>query len=116
MDKEMTIKTDLDTLSEAWNILDELGLSAALIPGNPVNANALELAGKLLKEKKLHQFVAVIGAGSIEAAGKLSLADAVEIIMAFFTSMASELASLAGIWNAMKTAPSSESEITPTGE
>lgn len=116
MGNERTIRTDLDTLSEAWNILDELGLSAALIPGNPVNTDVMVLAGKLLKDKKLHQFVAVISGITIEEAGKLSLADAVEIIMAFFTSMASELASLAAIWTAMKTASSSESEITPTGE
>lgn len=111
-----TINTSIDTLSEAWNILDELGLSAALIPGNPVNTDVMVLAGKLLGEKKLHQFVAVISGITIEEAGKLSLADAAEIIMAFFTSMASELASLAGIWNTVKSQPSAESAKTPTGE
>jgi len=116
MGTERTIRTDLDTLSEAWNILDELGLSAALIPGNPVNTDVMALVGKLLKDKKLHQFVTVISGITIEEAGKLSLADAAEIIIAFFTSMASELASLAGIWNVVKNQPSAESETTPTGE
>ena len=98
----MNIKTDLDTLSEAWIILDELGLSAALIPGNAVNADALGLAGKLLREKKLHQFVACVSGLTIEEAGKLDLKNAVAVITGFFSGMASELVSLAGIWNTMK--------------
>lgn len=98
----MNIKTDLDTLSEAWIILDELGLSAALIPGNTVTADALGLAGKLLKEKKLHQFVACVSGISIEEAGKLELPKAVRLITDFFTGMASELVSLAGIWSTMR--------------
>jgi len=111
----MNIKTDLDTLSEAWCILDELGLSAALIPGNPVKADALTLAGKLLKEKKLHAFVAVVSGQDMVAAGKLELKAAVEIITAFFTSMASELVSLAGIWNSTGLSSQSQSEVIPSG-
>lgn len=98
----MNIRTDLDTLSEAWVILDGLGLSAMLIPGNPVDVKGMELAGKLLKEKKLHAFVACIGGLDEEGAGKLKLAEAVELITAFFTAMASELVSLAGILSAVQ--------------
>jgi len=98
----MKIRTDLDTLSEAWIILEDLNLTSVLIPGNKTETDALELARKLLKEKKLHMFVATVTGSSIEETGKLSLAEAVEYISDFFTTMASELVSLADIWTVLK--------------
>jgi len=112
---DIKIKTDLDTLSEAWNILDELGLSAALIPGNPVETNGLKLAGELLGQKKLHAFVACISGIGIDEAGKLNLSEASGLITDFFVSMASDLASLAGIWSSLK-GSRQESPQIPSGE
>lgn len=96
------IKIELDTLSDAWDILGELGLSAALIPGNPVDIKPQELLKKLLSEKKLQQFVAVITGQTIEGVGKFSLELASRLITDFFCAMASELMPLAGMVQAIK--------------
>jgi len=94
------INTTLDALAEAWNLLQELGLSALMIPGNPLDVKPIELAQKLLGEKKLNEFIAVVS--DIANPGELKLSEAGEVLTAFFTDMASELASLAGVITQVK--------------
>jgi hypothetical protein len=108
--KELKVNTNLDTLSEAWIILDDLGLSG-LLTNAAANIKYAELANALLRGKKLHEFVACISGESIESVGKLSLKDAIEVITRFFVDMGSELSLLRGL--GMQAAPTMES--TPAG-
>jgi len=89
------INTTLDAIAEAWNILDELGLSALLIPGNDLIIKPVELATKLLKEKRLHDLISAIS--DVADPGAITLAEAAEVITAFFVDMAGEVKSLAGL-------------------
>jgi hypothetical protein len=100
-----SIKIELDTLSLAWDILDELGLSSLLIPGNPVEIKPLELARKLLGGRKLQEFVAAITGQGMEEAKAVPLSQAATMITDFFTVMASELAPLAGIVSKVQPQP-----------
>lgn len=94
--------TTLDALSEAWIILDELGLASMLVPGKEITVDFIEMAQKLFNQKKLHAFIGAITGLSIAEVGSVKLAEAVELITAFFISMGNELGSLAGMVVAAK--------------
>lgn len=93
---EYQIKTNLDTLSAAWELLDEIGVSD-LLSGGGLSINPGELMRKLLSGKKLQKFIEIVTGGTIENPGELGLDDAVEIITAFFGGMGGALRGLPGI-------------------
>jgi len=100
----MNVKTTLDTLSEAYIILDDCGL-AGLLDGGTMEISPNNVLRALLREKKLQAFLAVI-AGITEAeAGALSPAGALELITSFFVDMSAELRSLPGLIAQITTVP-----------
>ena len=106
----MKIYTTLDTLSEAWTILDELGL-AGMLTGQAVELQAENLLRALLVGKKLQSFLAAITHEDPDAVGKLTTAEAAELITNFFASMAGDLSALAGLKMEART----EAGPTPPG-
>jgi hypothetical protein len=93
---KMQVKTTLNALSEAYTILDELGL-AGMITGNTVEIKPMELAAALFRAKMAQEFICAVTDLDIAAAGELSLADAIEVVTRFFGSIGNELCALPGI-------------------
>lgn len=113
------IMTNLDTLSAAWELLEEVGL-AGLLTGNSVDINPVELMGTLLAGRKLQKFISVVTGDSVDS-GNIGLDEAVEIITAFFTDMGSALKGLPGVGIQMKPAeitknPKQNPTKTPSGK
>lgn len=94
--KDMKIKTDIDTLSEAWIMLDDIGLSGMLV-NKPVQIDVKELLQNLLRKKRIQEFVALVTGMSKEEAGALELPQVNEVITGFFIGIGTGLASLSGL-------------------
>lgn len=89
----MKTLTTLDTISEAYSLIDELGLGDVLL-GKSVELQPTELLRQLLAKKKLQEFISIITGMEIEAAGKLSIEEAAKAIGDFFMSMGDALRGL----------------------
>lgn len=89
----MKTLTTLDTISEAYSLIDELGLGDVLL-GKSVELQPTELLRQLLAKKKLQEFISIITGMEIEAAGKLSIEEAAKAIGDFFMSMGGALREL----------------------
>jgi len=92
----MNVKTDIDTLSEAWILLDDMGLSGMLV-NKPVQIDTKELLQNLLRKKRIQEFVMLVTGISREEAGKLELPQVNEVITGFFIGIGTGLASLSGL-------------------
>jgi hypothetical protein len=86
----MKVYTTLDTMSDAWIILDDLGLGDMLV-GKTVAFEGKVLLNALLRERKLHEFLACITHEDPAAMGGLDLAQSAELLTAFFVNMADAL-------------------------
>lgn len=89
----MKTLTTLDTISEAYSLIDELGLGDVLL-GKSVELQPTELLRQLLAKKKLQEFISIITGMDMEAAGKLSIEEAAKAIGDFFMSMGDALRGL----------------------
>ncbi len=92
----MQVFTTLDTLSEAWTLLNELGL-AGLLTGKEASFEAETLLNALLQERKLQEFLAVITHSDPDSCGALSVIEASELITSFFGDIAGALKGLPGL-------------------
>ncbi len=90
------IKTTLDTMSDAYLVLSELGL-AGLLDGSCLQLRPNELLGSLIGQKRLQEFLSIITGATPADIGELRPSEALEIISAFFLDMSAELRSLPGI-------------------
>lgn len=102
------IKTDLDTISQAWTLLDEIGL-AGLLVNQKLEVKAEELLAQLFAQRKLIQFLAIITHQDEQQMAALGLTEAVEVIADFFTSIAGTLAAFGGLGLSGKLSPAIES-------
>lgn len=100
----MKIHTTLDTLSEAWTILADIGLDG-ILTGKAAEFKADELIRKLLVERKLQEFLAAITHEDPDEVGKLETGEAAELITAFFASTAADLSELTGLQTEVKETP-----------
>ena len=98
-------KITLDTLSEAYIVLTDLGL-AGLLDGNTFEIQPNELLNALLRERKLHCFLAIISGETEAAVGAWSPSECLEAITSFFVDMSNELRSLPGMITAITHQPS----------
>lgn len=89
----MRVYTTLDTLSEAWAILDELNLGG-ILTGKTAAFEAEALLGQLLKEKKLQEFMSIITHEDWDKVCDLGLEEALELLNDFFTSIGGALKAL----------------------
>lgn len=92
----MTIKTTLDTLSEAYILLDELGISSYLTTGT-ITIEPKTLVHQLLAQKKAISFLCIITDLTPTEAGALSLSEVIDTVTRFFLAIGSELSMLPGI-------------------
>jgi len=92
----MAVFTTLDTLSEAWSVLDEIGL-AGVLTGKEVSFEAEALLNALLKERKLQEFIAVITHSDPGSCGALTAQEAGEVIRDFFGGIAGAWKGLPGL-------------------
>lgn len=88
--------TDLDTLSKAWTLLNEIGL-AGLITGKALKVDPEELLGQLFAHRKLMEFMAIITHSTPEEVGTLDLPEVINNLSGFFTSMSADLQALPGL-------------------
>lgn len=88
--------TTLDTLSEAYIVLSELGLGGAL-DGSGIEIRPRELLDALFGKKKLAAFLGVITGEDPAMMGSLRPSEALELISSFFVDMSAELRSLPGL-------------------
>lgn len=93
---EYTVKTTLDTLSEAYIVLAELGLAGAL-DGSGIEIRPRELLDALFGQKKLALFLGIITGEEPAKMGSLRPSEALELISSFFVDMSAELRSLPGL-------------------
>ena len=98
-------KITLDTLSEAYIILADLGL-AGLLDGNTFEIQPHDLLNALLRERKLHRFLAIISGETEATVGAWSPSECLEAITSFFVDMSNELRSLPGLITAITPQPS----------
>jgi len=112
----MRVYTNLDTMSEAWAILESLGLDKLLL-GQAVSFDATVLLNALLKERKLQEFLGVITHEDETVTGAMELDEVVEKISDFFGGITGGLKGLSGLGmnvdpgkvkKATKTSPVSE--------
>lgn len=89
----MQVYTTLDTLSEAWILLEDMGLGG-LLTGKTVAFEAEELIGKLLRERKLQEFLAVVTHKDPAELGSLGLEEALGLLNDFFTNIGGALKAL----------------------
>ena len=89
-------KITLDTLSEAYILLDELGISSYITEGS-ISVEPRELVCKLLAQKKAAAFISIISDLTAEQAGALSLSEVIDLVTRFFIAIGSELSMLPGI-------------------
>ncbi|MDD3535358.1 MAG: hypothetical protein PHC50_04345 [Candidatus Cloacimonetes bacterium] len=101
------MKPTLNTLSEAYIILDDLGL-AGLLDGGKFELSIQSLLSALLKERKLHAFLSVITGKSEAEVGEYTPSQVLEAITAFFTDMSEDLALLPGFLAQVIPAPNPE--------
>lgn len=102
----MKIYTDLDTLTEAWNILDELELSG-LLDGSAIKIEVAKLLNGLLRQGKLKAFLSIITKSEVtNIEGK----EASRVIMVFFVSLGNEWGALPGMLISMSPKATSESQ------
>lgn len=92
----MNVKTTLDTLSEAYILLDSLGISSYLTEGS-ISIEPKEMVHKLLGQKQAQAFLCVITDLTPEQAGQLSLSEVIDTVTRFFVAIGSELSTLPGI-------------------
>ena len=83
----VTIKTNIGTLKNVWNILKEVKLDG-LLTGGSLELNFNELIDSLILSGTLDKFLTTITDGLNTPTDELALADVVEIISCFFTSIA----------------------------
>ena len=83
----VTIKTNIGTLKNVWNILKEVKLDG-LLTGGSLELNFNELIDTLILKGTLDSFITTITDGLNTPTDELALADVVEIITLFFTSIA----------------------------
>ena len=93
---EYTVKTTLDTLSEAYIVLAELGL-AGMLDGTGIDIKPRELLDALFGQKKLALFLGIITGEEPAKMGNLRPSEALELISSFFVDMSAELRSLPGL-------------------
>lgn len=98
-------KITLDTLSEAYIILADLGL-AGLLDGNTFEIQPQDLLNALLRERQLHGFLAIISGETDATVGSWSPSECLEAITSFFVDMSNELRSLPGLITAITPQPS----------
>ena len=98
------INTTLDTLSEAYIILDDLGLTSFLT-GGTIEIEPGTLVRELLRKKKLNAFIMTFTDLDAKAVGALSIAEAIDLITRFFVSTASELSLLAQVMTPPQNSP-----------
>ena len=98
-------KITLDTLSEAYIILSDLGL-AGLLDGNTFEIQPKELLNALLRDRKLHCFLAIISGETDATVGLWSPSECLEAITSFFVDMSNELRALPGLITAITHQPS----------
>lgn len=84
------MKPTLNTLSDAYIVLDDLNLTG-LLSGGDLTLKAGELIRELLREKKLHLFVAALTGKTEQECGELELTEAVDEITSFFVHSAEAL-------------------------
>lgn len=96
----MQVFTTLDTLSEAWALLEELKLGG-ILTGKTAAFEAEELLGLLLKGRKLQEFLAVITHADPQDLGDIELEQALGLLNDFF----------AGIGGALKALPILQMEL-----
>lgn len=92
----MKTHTDLDTLSNAWTLLNEIGL-AGLITGKAMKVDPDELLGQLFVQRKLVEFIAILTHEEHVTVAKLDLQEVIPILADFFTSMSADLQALPGL-------------------
>lgn len=92
----MKVFTDLDTLSNAWTLLNEIGL-AGLITGKALKVDPEELLGQLFVQRKLVEFIAILTHEEHATVAKLDLQEVTPILADFFTSMTADLHALPGL-------------------
>jgi hypothetical protein len=87
--QKITIKTNIGTLKEVWNILKEVNLDGLLTGGN-LEISFNEIVDSLLTEGALESFCNIIVADNsvLKNVDDLELTDIVGIISLFFTSIA----------------------------
>jgi hypothetical protein len=92
----MKIFTTLDTIAEAWEILDEVGLSKLLV-GKTVEFEIESLLKALLIERKLHKFLQTITQEPEEIIGKLEISEALGLVTDFFAGITGGFKELPGL-------------------
>jgi len=85
--QSVTIKTNIGTLKQVWNILKEVKLDG-LLTGGSLELNFNELIDNLISKGTLESFLSAITNGLTAPADSLDLVDVVGIINLFFTSIA----------------------------
>ena len=85
--QNVTIKTNIGTLKEVWNILKEVNLDGLLTGGN-MQISFIELVDNLLLNWKLNSFIHLISSDLNTHVDELELSDIVGIVTIFFTSIA----------------------------
>ena len=93
---EYTVKTTLDTLSEAYIVLTDLGL-AGVLDGTGIEIQPRELLDALFGQKKLALVLGIITGEEPAKMGNLRPSEALELIHSFFVDMSAELRSFPGI-------------------
>lgn len=89
------MKPTLNTLSDAYIVLDELGL-APLLEGGKLEISVPALLSALLKERKLQRFLSIITGKPEAECGDLTPSQALEALTGFFTNFIEEMSSLPG--------------------
>ncbi len=92
--QKLTVYTDLDTVSEAYTLLDELGLSGLLL-SKPLAVDAEDLLRKLLCFGQMKRFLSIITGVQAESLPKLSGKETGELLSSFFVALVSDWMSLA---------------------
>jgi len=86
-DQKITIKTNIGTLKEVWNILKEVNLDS-LLTGGTLDMSFTEIIDGLLVKGTLNGFINTITSGLEKPVDELDLTDVVGIVSLFFTSIA----------------------------
>ncbi|HNX38843.1 MAG TPA: hypothetical protein PL124_09710 [Candidatus Cloacimonadota bacterium] len=95
----MKVFTDLDTISAAWTLLDEIGLSG-LLTGKALQIDPEELLRNLLVKRKLVEFMVILTHEELAVCSKMTFVEVVPVLGDFFTSMSNDLAGLKGLMRA----------------
>ena len=85
--KKITIKTNIGTLKQVWNILKDVKLDG-LLTGGSLELSFNELVDKLLLSGTLNEFLSTVTSGLDSNTDNLDLSDVVGIISLFFTNIA----------------------------